>query len=115
MGKRKNEPGRGTWGLPGGIIRRRELRKDATLRICRLETTLYIHIVRFLGSYDHMWRNRQYVSCGYLARLKGKNIELPNETAEFSKLQFFETIPLKTHKNYAIMLHDAGLEPEKLT
>ena len=110
LGIRKIQPVRGTWGLPGGIIRRGELRDQAVRRIAKLETGLDVQIARFLGAYDHVWHTRQYVSNCYIAQIKDGilNSNLPSGLREFSKLRFFRTIPPNTHRNYATLLKDAG-------
>jgi len=109
LGRRRNDPGRGTWALPGGIIRRGESREESVYRIVIDETTLDIHNIRILGTYDHIWPTRQYVSSCYIAEVKGKLGNLPSRTREFTKLTFHQSIPADTHENYVIMLKDAGL------
>ena len=108
LGMRRNQPGSGTWGLPGGIIRRGESREEAVHRIVKLETTLDIQKIRIIGTYDHLWPSRQYVSTCYMTEVKGRCI-LPKSTNEFSELRFFREIPDGTDRNYRSMLEDAGL------
>jgi len=109
LGRRRYEPGRGTWSLPGGIIRRGESRDESIFRIVKHETMVDIHNIRFLGSYDHIWTTRQYVSSCYIAEVRGKLGNLPKRTKEFTKLTFHQFIPSDTHENYVKMIKDAGL------
>jgi len=108
LGKRRNEPGEGTWALPGGIVRRGETREEAVIRIAKFETGLDLRITKFLGSYDHLWPTRQYVSNCYLAKPIGRSSDIPSFNEEFSLIRFFKSIPSGVHRNYTVMLEAAG-------
>ena len=109
LGLRRIEPGKGTWALPGGIVRRGELREDAVYRITKLDTGLDVSITHFLGVYDHLWPTRQYIVNCYVTTIKsGNTSNLPNLQTELTNLRFFDTIPDNTHPNYTCMLEDAG-------
>lgn len=53
--KRLNEPAKGYWYTPGGIIRKGETIEESALRVCREETGLTVRILDLLGVYDEHW------------------------------------------------------------
>lgn len=60
--KRVNEPAKGGWFTPGGIIRKDECLKESVLRVCREETGLEVELIGLLGVYDEFWKQ------GYFSR-----------------------------------------------
>lgn len=71
--KRLNEPAKGYWYTPGGIIRKGETVEEAAVRVCGEETGLNVKLDQLLGVYDECWEkgyfteNFQIVTVGYLA------------------------------------------------
>lgn len=57
LGRRKNEPARGFWFVPGGIIRKGETLSEAFARICRdeLGQPLQLAAARLKGVYEHFY------------------------------------------------------------
>lgn len=104
--KRLNEPAKGYWYTPGGIILKGESLEDSVLRVCKEETGLNVESIKLIGVYTEHWRegyftkNIQTVTACYLAQPLSGNIkrdwqssdiqwfpidELPAETGETVK------------------------------
>jgi colanic acid biosynthesis protein WcaH len=67
VGSRRNEPARGTYFVPGGIIRKNEKLDDAFARILAVETglTLPRRDARHLGLYEHFYDANRFEEPGY--------------------------------------------------
>ena len=67
VGLRNNEPARGTWFVPGGIIRKNEKIGDAFRRILKAETGRAADIgeAEFLGVYQHFYDANRFQEPGY--------------------------------------------------
>ncbi|WP_028081802.1 GDP-mannose mannosyl hydrolase [Solimonas soli] len=59
LGWRNNEPARGTWFVPGGVIRKDETLDGAFQRIAKTEIglTLQRGEARFVGAFEHLYTN----------------------------------------------------------
>lgn len=57
LGYRNNEPARGSWFVPGGVIRKSERLDEAFTRIAQTELGLPLQRrgARFLGAYEHFY------------------------------------------------------------
>ena len=55
--KRAGEPGRGLWGIPGGLVELGEKVQDAALREVREETGLKVKIDGIFGVVDYITRD----------------------------------------------------------
>lgn len=71
--KRLNEPAKGFWYSPGGIIRKGESVEENALRVCREESGLKVKLKGLLGVHDEYWEkgyfteNLQLVTVCYSA------------------------------------------------
>jgi 8-oxo-dGTP diphosphatase len=72
--KRKNEPYRGSFALPGGFVEIGETTEEAVKREVMEETGLLIKILKLVGVYSDLSRDPRghTVSVAYLAVGKGK-------------------------------------------
>jgi len=87
LGKRKNEPARGFWFVPGGRILKNEKIEQAFQRIAFKETGLVAAIkdAEFLGYFEHFYPNSfvadnistHYVVLGFSLRLNFSLDRLP--------------------------------------
>lgn len=74
LGKRKNEPAKGEWFVPGGSVLKGETRQQAVHRVAEEELSSDVLIDRELGVYDHFYRtaevdgvnSKQYLATAYV-------------------------------------------------
>ena len=70
--RRGNEPSRGRWGLPGGVVELGETVEEAVAREVREETGVEVRPLRLLAVFDSIVRDDEgrvrfhYVLCEYL-------------------------------------------------
>lgn len=62
VGLRTNEPAKGKWFVPGGVIRKYERLADAFARIVKAEVGLEASIddARFVGVYEHLYDSNAF-------------------------------------------------------
>jgi colanic acid biosynthesis protein WcaH len=67
LGLRNNEPAKGFYFVPGGIIRKNERMADAFARILKTETGLEIPLsdARFFGAYEHFYETNRLNEPGF--------------------------------------------------
>jgi colanic acid biosynthesis protein WcaH len=67
LGRRNNEPAKGTFFVPGGIILKNEPLREAFTRLLQRETGLPARLdqARFLGVYEHFYPNNRFGDAGY--------------------------------------------------
>ncbi len=58
LGLRNNNPGKGSWSVPGGRIYKNEILKEAFKRISKNELGLAVDVnrIRFRGIYEHFYQ-----------------------------------------------------------
>ncbi len=67
VGLRTNEPARGSWFVPGGVIRKGETRPQAFARIIARETGLDVpfEAAAFMGVYEHHYASNTFEDPGF--------------------------------------------------
>lgn len=67
LGLRNNEPAKGWYFVPGGVILKNEPLRDAFARILKGETNLpgSIDDARLIGAYEHFYPNNRFGDDGY--------------------------------------------------
>ncbi|WP_136592339.1 GDP-mannose mannosyl hydrolase [Salinigranum halophilum] len=55
LGKRTNEPAKGEWFVPGGVVFKNESLTDAVHRVARDELGCDVTIVESLGAFEHFF------------------------------------------------------------
>jgi len=95
LGKRRNEPLKGTWFTPGGRIHKNETWQDALLRIAEVELGLSgiaVEDFALMGVWDHFYSNSavdqntstHYVNLPHNAEFKSRpQITLDDQHSEF--------------------------------
>jgi len=95
LGKRRNEPLKGTWFTPGGRIHKNETWQGALLRIAEVELGLSgiaVEDFSLMGMWDHFYTNSavdqgistHYVNLPHYAEFKSKpQIALDDQHGEF--------------------------------
>jgi colanic acid biosynthesis protein WcaH len=85
LGLRENEPARGTWFVPGGVIRKDETLDAAFTRIARTElgVALERNQARLLGVYEHHYTTNFALEPGVSTHyvVLGHSLELDGEYA----------------------------------
>ena len=67
VGLRTNEPAKGNWFVPGGVVRKCERLTDAFARIVKAEIGLEASIgnAKFIGVYEHLYDNNVFGEEGF--------------------------------------------------
>ena len=67
VGLRTNEPAKGNWFVPGGVVRKYERLADAFARIIKAEIGLDASIAdaKFLGVYEHLYDKNVFEEKGF--------------------------------------------------
>jgi 8-oxo-dGTP diphosphatase len=78
--KRKNQPYKDMWALPGGFVEYGETVEEATVREAKEETGLTVEIVRLLGVYSDPKRDPRGPTVGVVFVCKREGGELKADT-----------------------------------
>lgn len=103
--KRSIPPYKNKWCLPGGIIKKNQKIIERLNCVARHELGVKIKIVRVLGFYEKIYKDRHDISHCYIVKSDNKDIILDFQAYEF---KFFKHIPKNIASFHAIMLKDAG-------
>ena len=97
LAKRMNEPSRGRWGLPGGVVELGEGVEDALAREVEEETGFVVCPKRLLAVFDTIVRDEadrikfHYVLCEYLCEAVGGELR-PSSDASDARWVPFEDL-----------------------
>ena len=82
--KRKYDPYRGKWALPGGFVEYRERVEDALIREAKEETGLDVRIERIIGVYSDPNRDPRghTVSVCFLCEIAGGDLNADTDASE---------------------------------
>jgi len=82
--RRKNHPVKGEWWFAGGRIRKGETLEEALIREVKDETGLDIEIIKFIGVYSRIFRDRHDITLAYLCKcFNGASVVLNEEHSEY--------------------------------
>ncbi len=79
--KRANEPFRGWWSLPGGIVETGELLKDAVRRELHEETGLEVEPLNIVEVFESIRPTYHFVVVDFLCRLTGGQLRAGSDAA----------------------------------
>lgn len=86
--RRGNEPSRGRWGLPGGVVELGETVEEAVVREVREETGLEVRPLKLVTVFDSIVRDPDgrvrfhYVLCEYLSEAIGGALHANSDVLE---------------------------------
>jgi ADP-ribose pyrophosphatase YjhB (NUDIX family) len=86
--KRKSQPGKGKWSIPGGIVELGEETKQTVMREVREETNLTVENPELIDVVDNVERDKNgtvryhFVIVDYFATLKGGRLKAKSDAAE---------------------------------
>ncbi|HVP16566.1 MAG TPA: NUDIX hydrolase [candidate division Zixibacteria bacterium] len=86
--KRKNEPGKGKWSIPGGIVELGEKAEQTAIREVREETNLTVEKPELIDVVDNVELDENgkvkyhFVIIDYFVRLKGGRLKASSDAAE---------------------------------
>ena len=86
--KRKNEPGKGKWSIPGGLVELGETIEQTVIREVKEETGLEVEKPKHIDVVDNVVRDDNseikyhFVIIDYFVKLKGGTLEARNDAEE---------------------------------
>ena len=94
--KRKNEPFKGQYALPGGFVEENETVEEACVRETKEETNLDIKNLKLMGVYSKPGRDPRgrTVSVAFLADADITNMKAGDDAAELDIVQNWQTADL---------------------
>jgi colanic acid biosynthesis protein WcaH len=104
LGKRKNEPAKGEWFVPGGTVLKRETLIDAVHRVAQEELGSDVVVDGRLGTYEHFYdaaategvESKQYLATAFIVTPRKSTLE-PDE--QHDSLRVFDA-PFPELHNY---------------
>ncbi len=94
--KRKGEPGRGKWTIPGGLVELGEDTEQTVIREVREETNLEVEKPRLIDVVDSLTADEDgkikyhFVILDYFVKLKGGTLKAADDAAELKWVKFDE-------------------------
>jgi colanic acid biosynthesis protein WcaH len=104
--KRKNQPAKGQWWLPGGRIYKGESFEETLRREIKEETGLQVKSFKFINVYSRIFPERHDITVAFLCKCEGK-IVLNSEHSEY---KLFQEPPEDLHPYLTTLIKDAKCE-----
>ncbi len=107
--KRKNDPYKGSWALPGGFVEWGETVESAVVREAKEETGLEIDVIKLVGVYSDPERDPRghTVTVCYLTKKIGGNLKADSDASSAQCFKKDEILKLKLAFDHDIILKDA--------
>ena len=101
--KRTQNPHKGSWHLPGNIIRKNETMRQAVKRAAKNELNLNVKIIKYVGVYENLNSFRHDISHGFTVSPISGKIKTDFQSEE---LKFFKKIPKNTVPHHKKIIKD---------
>lgn len=116
LGRRRNEPAKGEWFVPGGRVRKNERLEAAVHRVAAEELGTSVRIDRRLGVYEHLYDvadvdaddGKHYVPVGYEVTAVGDGFE-PDDQHDALRTFAPPVEDVDLHPYVRAYLADAGI------
>lgn len=100
--RRKNPPGEGLWGLPGGVVELGETVREAIVREVREECGIEVEPIKLLEVYDSIVRDDEgrvrfhYILSEFLCKVVGGSLKPSSDAleAKWVPLDKLEELPI---------------------
>lgn len=120
MAKRANDPGRGKWTIPGGIVELGEDIKTTVIREAKEETCLdvvnpqLIDVVDAVTLDDENKIKYHYVIADYFVKVKGGELKAESDVLELRWVSFEELAQYVTTSSFKEFMQDNRAKLETL-
>jgi 8-oxo-dGTP diphosphatase len=120
MAKRANDPGRGKWTIPGGIVELGESIKTTVIREAKEETCLdvadpeLIDVVEAVTLDEEKKIKYHYVIADYFVKVKGGELKAESDVLELRWVPFEEIDQYVTTTSFQDFMRDNRAKLEKL-
>ncbi|MEN6551975.1 MAG: NUDIX hydrolase [Methanobacterium sp.] len=106
--KRKYDPYKGSWALPGGFVEWGETVESAVVREAKEETGLEVDIIELVGVYSDPGRDPRghTVTVCYLTRKIGGNLKADTDASIAQHFKKDEILKLKLAFDHDVILKD---------
>jgi ADP-ribose pyrophosphatase YjhB (NUDIX family) len=99
--RRTINPHKGSWHLPGSIIRKNETMRQTVRRTAKKELNINVKIKKYIGTYENLNSFRHDISHGFLvSHISGKF----KTDFQSNELRFFKKIPKNTVPHHKKMI-----------
>jgi len=118
--KRKGEPGRGKWTVPGGLVELGESAEQTVIREVREETNLeveqpeLIDVVNSVTTDENGKIKYHFVIVDYFVKIKGGTLKAADDAAELSWVKFSEVENYDLTRSFREFFQRNRQELEKL-
>jgi 8-oxo-dGTP diphosphatase len=107
--KRRNDPYKGSWALPGGFVEYGETVESAAMRETKEETGLEVELDKLVGVYSDPERDPRghMVSVCFLAHKTGGTLKAASDAAEVQHLKIGEISKIQLAFDHEDMIEKA--------
>jgi 8-oxo-dGTP diphosphatase len=107
--KRRNDPYKGSWALPGGFVEYGETVESAAMRETKEETGLEVELDKLVGVYSDPERDPRghMISVCFLAHKTGGTLKAASDAAEVQHLKIGEISKIQLAFDHEEMIEKA--------